>query len=84
MDSATYRALKPEETRFASRLQTNAILADVFDAIATFAALFAKAHGGKGKAPAPYPRPWAKADEQKIGSEPIPIKDFDNWYYGGD
>lgn len=84
MDSATLRALKPEETKFASRLQTNAILADVFDAIAAFAMMFAKAHGGKGKAPEPYPRPWAKQDVQKIGSDPIPIKDFNDWYYGGD
>lgn len=84
IDSATCRALKPEESKFASDLQRNAILADLFDAVSAFSAMFAKAHGGKGELPKPYPRPWTKSGAQKIGSKPIPISEFNKWYYGGE
>lgn len=83
-DSATYRALKLDEYRFASGLQSNAILADVYDAIAALAHMFAKVHGGKGAKPEPYPRPWTSGNAQKIGSDPIPISEFNQWYYGGE
>lgn len=83
-DSATYRALKPDENKFSTGLQRNAMLADIFDAIMAFVFLFSKAHGGRGKKPKLYPRPWADGDAQKIGSSPIPISQFDEWYYGGE
>ncbi len=39
---------------------------------------------GKASAPKPkpIPRPGAKSDEKKFGSDPIPIKDFDAWWSG--
>ena len=83
-DSATYRAVNPNENKFSTGLQRNAILADICDAIRVFAFMFAKVHGGKGKKPKPYPRPWANDDAQKIGSSPIPISQFNEWYYGGE
>lgn len=83
--SATYRAMHDDAYRFASDLKENAILADIYDAIASFAFMYAKAHGGKGKRPQPYQRPWSSdADEQRIGADPIPISEFNKWYYGGD
>ena len=80
-DSATNRALNPEEYKFSTGLQRSAILADIYDALNAFRFMFAK----KGsKQPKPYPRPWASGNAKKIGSDPIPISDFKKWYYGGD
>ena len=82
IESATMRAMKPEEYKFSTGLQRNAILADIFDAVAYFMFMFGKK---SNKRPKPYPRPWAKGGEvKKIGSDPIPIAEFDKWYYGGD
>ena len=54
--------------------KTNIILADLYD-------LLSVANTKKGwKAPS-YPRPKQK---KKIGSGAIPIKDFWNWWNGGD
>ena len=84
IDSATRRAYKPDEYRFSTDLQRNALLADLYDAIARFAFMYGKRNGGKGKKPKPYPRPWQSDDTQKIGSDPIAISKFDEWYYGGE
>lgn len=79
--SATFRALKPDEYNFSTDLQRSAILADIFDAISALIHAFSK----KGsKKPKPYPRPWTNDGEQRIGSDPIPISEFNTWYYGGD
>ena len=78
-NSATYRALYGETAAFGSDIKQSAILADIYDAITSFAFMFAK----KGKKPKPYPRPGAQGSE-RIGKDPIPIKDFNDWYYGGE
>lgn len=42
---------------------------------------------GRSKPPHPKPiaRPGVKRDEgQRIGRDPIPVQDFNDWYYGGD
>ena len=38
------------------------------------------------KRPKPIPRPGVKGkgNEKHIGSKPIPVSEFDKWYYGGD
>jgi len=82
-DSATVRAQDKDAALFARDLQRAAILADIYDAVMMTAHLFAKAHGGKGAMPKPYPRPW-KDDSSRIGKGAIPISEFDEWYYGGD
>lgn len=83
--SATFRALHPEFDRFASDAGRSAILADIFDAINALGYMFAKAHGAKGaKPPEPYPRPGAQDKGERIGSDPIPISEFNDWYYGGE
>ena len=78
-NSATYRALYGETAAFGSDIKQSAILADIYDAITSFAFMFAK----KGKKPKPYPRPGAQGSE-RIGKDPIHIKDFNDWYYGGE
>ena len=82
-DSATFRALHGDESKFAEQVNQAAIMANLFDAVMMFAHIFAKAHGYKGKPPDKYPRPWAN-DKQKLGSDPIPVSEFDKWYYGGE
>ena len=62
------------------------MLADIYDLIANFAVMYARAHsGGRTVKQVPrYPRPWEKGDVQRIGRDPIPIEEFDSWYYGGE
>ena len=81
-DSATWRSVHPEHAAFSSPIQQAEIIADIFDAVQSFAYMFARFCGGKPKQPKPYPRPW-RVDGQQIGSGAIPIKDFNKWYYGG-
>lgn len=82
--SAVYREKYSDASAFASDLKQSAILADIYDALAAFNYTFAKAHGGKGKKPKPYKRPWTNDNTQRIGSKPIPISEFNDWYYGGE
>lgn len=82
--SATYRALHPDEYRFSTDLQRSAILADISDELMAFMYAYSTRNGGKPKRPRPYPRPWADDGSQRIGKDPIPISEFNNWYYGGD
>ena len=82
--SATWRALYADESRFTTPLQQMATMADLYDAIAALTHLVAKAFGAKGRAPEPYPRPWKKGGGNSLGSDPIPISEYDEWYYGGD
>ena len=81
--SYIWRAYHRDEARYRGRLQTEATLADIYDLVASFAHMFASAHSkSKVKQPKSYPRPW-RDDSQRIGRGAIPIKDFENWYYGG-
>lgn len=84
--SATYRARHDDAARFASDLQHSAILADIYDAIATVAWILNKQGGGHAKKPKPYQRPWLDdgTDSKHFGCDPIPIADFKKWYYGGE
>lgn len=81
--SYTWRAEHPKEAQFSGGLQRSAILADIYDMVASFAHMYASAHShSRQRAPKRYPRPWEKG-EKRIGKGAIPIKDFDKWYYGG-
>lgn len=82
--SAVYREKYGDASNFSSELMHSAILADIYDAIAAFNYTFAKAHGGKGRKPKPYKRPWTDDGVQRIGKDPIPISEFNKWYYGGE
>lgn len=82
-DSATYRALHGDLSRFASPISQSAMLADIFDAVQMFEYIFAKVHGGKGLKPKPYPRP-TENDGERIGKDPIPLAEFNKWYNGGE
>lgn len=87
-DSATKRALQPELADFASSVRQSAILADIYDAIERLNFTIRSKFRNEGeippRMPKPYPRPGQKEETLNIGSDPIPIADFNEWYYGGD
>ena len=82
--SATYRALNKDIADYGNPIKQSGMIADLYDALTAFAYTFAKAHGGKGQKPKPYPRPTKADEENKFGKDPIPISEFNDWYYGGD
>lgn len=61
---------KDEFREWYGRFRTNAILADIFDAIVA-------ANTPKGRKAKEYPRPKQK---RGIGREAIPLKDFWSWW----
>lgn len=77
--AAAYGAVDAHD--WTTTLKTNVLLADVYDALTWFNYTYvASGSKHKPKKPKPYPRPWVKGEVQKFGREPIPIKDFDNWW----
>ena len=40
--------------------------------------------GSRPKPPRPIPRPGVESGEKRVGKDPIPVADFDEWYYGGE
>ena len=80
--SATWRAMHPELAPWAEPLALVNVTADVFNAIAALAHLYAGAHSkGRRPAPKPYPVPWAEEKGIRYGRGAIPAADFDAWYY---
>lgn len=85
-DSALARELDPDAARWLGTEQVQTMLADLIDVVRQIQWQYVCSHkkGGKPQKPKPYPRPWAKDDATRIGREAIPIRDFDNWWDGGD
>lgn len=80
-DSALARALDGDEAVWSLTDHLLAITIDVLNI-----ANWQRENAGKGKGQSPtrkpkrMPRPGVQDDTQKIGAEPIPIKDFDAWW----
>lgn len=87
-DSAFYRAMHPDDAATIGWLDGTAACALIAELIDTVrASANALAYKGTGKRPPklePYERPWRKNRQRRYGREPIPIRDFNTWYYGGD
>lgn len=78
LDARTaYETAELDAAEWSDTLKTNALLADIYDAIRLFNYSFA---GKKAKEPKPYPRPWAENKSQKYGKDAIPILDFEDWW----
>ena len=80
-DSALARDLG-KATGWETTLQTNIILADIFDLLQVIHAdLVAWASGGKKKAKnKPYPRPGrAEDNKRKLGTGAMPLKELREW-----
>ena len=79
-DSALAHEISGHDTRdWSERLRTNSLLADLFDAVQLFQYGFAEKGSPK---PKPYPRPWTEDKAEKYGKDPIPIREFNNWWSG--
>ena len=82
--SFIWRAEHKDESNYRDALQTNALLADLYDLLAHFDGNYIAVHNRTHPKPLKrYPRPWAK-DKHRIGRDPIPVSEFDKWYYGGE
>lgn len=82
-DSALRREIDPDVAWLTDE-KLALLLAHVSDQLAWLQYTLVKANGGRPKKPKPIPRPGVKDTTQVVGRDPIPIKDFDRWYYGGD
>ena len=81
-DSALIKQLDPETAAWASTIKTNAILADIFDILATINAnLMAVGSGKAARRPKPYPRPGKRSpdNEQHFGSGALPPDELRKW-----
>ena len=87
--SAYVREVAPDTAPWIGTDLLATMTADLIDALRILDWHFCQANTPKGKPkprkPKPYPRPWKTDDSTvKVGRDPIPIKDFDTWWNGGD
>ena len=79
IDSKTMQRRGMDLENWGTPLHTEAMLADLFDAVSILNRNLVAAHSKhRPKNPKPYPRPWAKG--HTIGKDPIPVKDFWSWW----
>lgn len=77
------RELNPELARWDTQLQTNTILADIYDMLAALNYnVLCMASKQKPQQPKPYPRPGKKEDEdkKKIGKGALPVAELKEWF----
>ena len=80
--SALFREMHPDSAVWADTIKTNAILADIYDMLATINAnLNALGTRKAAKKPKPYPRPFKKdtENERQIGSGGLPPAELHAW-----
>ena len=83
LNSATMRELNPELARWDTQLQTNTILADIYDMLAALNYnVLCMASKQKPQQPKSYPRPGKNEDEdkKKIGKGALPVADLREWF----
>lgn len=81
-DSALAMEVDPKIASWGTIAKTNAILADIFDAINTQTAVLISGFSGKQyKKPKKYPRPFAEdKDKKHFGSAPLPADELEKWF----
>lgn len=82
-DSAIMREIYPEKAEWYGTLQTNKILADIFDILAQINAnLVGFAERKPAKKPKPYPRPGKKPQEEErhYGRGGLPPAQLREWF----
>ena len=82
-DSALWKSAHPDAAVWSTQLQTNIILADIYDVLsqinANICGGFSKKKPQKIK---PYPRPWNKAKQHRIGGKgALPKDELREWIY---
>lgn len=76
------RELDPDLASWSTTIKTNAILADIYDILATINAnVCALGTGKKAKQPKPYKRPGDK-DAKRIGKKALPPDQLKAWLEG--
>ena len=83
--SALSRELVPqtETEQWADGRNVAALLADIFDLLNAFRSEVAvKGTPRRAKRCRPYPRPWAKGRERRVGRGAIPVSKFEDWWNG--
>lgn len=87
-DSAFFKASRPDDVGTVAWLDGSAecaLLAELIDAVRHGTnALMYKGTGRRPPRIEPYERPWLKSHTTRYGSKPVKIKEFNQWYYGGD
>lgn len=74
--------IDPKTASWGTIAKTNAILADIYDAInVQTALLMAKGTGKRPQKPKRYPRPFKDKNEdtKHFGSGALPVNEFDDW-----
>lgn len=83
--SAYVREISPDDAPWLGTERVQSMLADVIDLLNAIDWHLVSANSKRRpRKPKPYPRPWRKDEGTTIGRDPIPIKDFDRWWSGGD
>lgn len=80
-DTATAAELWPDVSEWATRVKTNAILADIYDVLSLINAnLVAMGSHKPAKTPDKYPRPNDKNENTKhFGSDALPVEELHAW-----
>jgi hypothetical protein len=66
-----------KSTGWENTLQTNILLADIYDLLQV---INANLRGGKRKRIKPYPRPNRKGNDKKIGKGALPLNELEKWF----
>lgn len=79
-DSETALELEPDLVKWAGRMKTNALLADIYDMLAMINAnICAMGSGKKAKKPKAYPRP-NDSEKKSIGKKGLPPEELRAWF----
>lgn len=82
--SAYVREVEPEVARWVAPESLRPMLADIYDLLSTLNHNLVAANSKhRPRKPKPYPRPGKQDKGTVVGKDPIPIKDFDEWWNGG-
>ena len=92
MDSALFRSRYPQYSSFSTTLQTNAILANIVDALMAFKYEWDSAHAKQGaqiEKPKRFPLPWLSDEEQGKKTyggrgSAMAVGEFWDWFFNRD
>lgn len=69
-----------KSTGWENTIQTNIMLADIYDLLQVINANICGLGGGKRKKIKPYPRPNGKDKDKKIGKGALPLNELEKWF----